>query len=244
MSDGKILITGTNGGVGQFIAHYLLSQGERNIVCHYRSENERVQSLLKKFDLDPAKHSIQADLIDETSVLNMANTIKEKSGHINRLVNVAGSSSNAMSWKMTKVDFMKVIEDSLLTTFLCSKAFIPDMRESKFGRIINFSSIVGFSGMPGASHYAAAKAGLVGFTKSLSLELANKNITVNALALGYFNAGLIDSVSKDLQTEIIKKIPANRFGEEQDVGSAVKFLLSDEAQFLTGQVIHLNGGQY
>ena len=244
MSDGMILITGTNGGVGQFIAHYLLTQGERNIICHYRSENERVQNLLKEFDLDPSKHSIQADLVDESSVTNMANVLKEKFGGVDRLVNVAGSSSNAMSWKMSRNDFMRVIEDSLLTSFLCSKAFIPDMREKKFGRIINFSSIVGFSGMPGASHYAAAKAGLVGLTKSLSLELANKNITVNALALGYFNAGLIDSVSKDLQAEIIKKIPSNRFGEEQDVGSAVKYLLSKEAQFLTGQVIHLNGGQY
>lgn len=244
MSNEMVLITGTNGGVGQFVAHYLLSQGERNIVCHYRSENDRVHSLLKKFDLDPTKHSINANLIDETSVLAMANTIKDNFGGVDRLVNVAGSSSNAMSWKMSKNDFMRVIEDSLLTTFLCSKAFIPDMREKKFGRIINFSSIVGSTGMPGASHYAAAKAGLMGYTKSLALELANKNITVNALALGYFNAGLIDSVSKDLQAEIIKKIPVNRFGEEQDVGSAVKFLLSPEAQFLTGQVIHLNGGQF
>ena len=244
MSEGMVLITGTNGGVGQFVANYLLSQGERNIVCHYRSENDRVLSLLKKYDLDPAKHSINANLIDEMSVQAMAKTIKDNFGGVNRLVNVAGSSSNAMSWKMSKDDFMKVVEDSLLTTFLCSKTFIPDMRENKFGRIINFSSIVGSTGMPGASHYAAAKAGLMGFTKSLSLELANKNITVNALALGYFNAGLIDSVSKDLQAEIIKKIPANRFGEEQDIGAAVKYILSAEAQFLTGQVIHLNGGQY
>lgn len=238
------LITGTNGGVGQFVAHYLLSQGERNIICHYRSENDRVLNLLKEFDLDPAKHAINANLVDESSVQNMANKITENFGGVSRLVNVAGSSSNAMSWKMSKEDFMRVVEDSLLTTFLCCKTFVPDMRENKFGRIVNFSSIVGSSGMPGASHYAAAKAGVMGFTKSLSLELANKNITVNALALGYFNAGLIDSVSKDLQAEIIKKIPANRFGEEQDVGSAVKYLLSPEAQFLTGQVIHLNGGQY
>lgn len=244
MSEKMTLITGTNGGVGQFVAHYLLSQGERNIICHYRSENDRVLNLLKEFDLDPAKHAINANLVDESSVQNMANKITENFGGVSRLVNVAGSSSNAMSWKMSKEDFMRVVEDSLLTTFLCCKTFVPDMRENKFGRIVNFSSIVGSSGMPGASHYAAAKAGVMGFTKSLSLELANKNITVNALALGYFNAGLIDSVSKDLQAEIIKKIPANRFGEEQDVGSAVKYLLSPEAQFLTGQVIHLNGGQY
>lgn len=244
MSNGTILITGANGGIGQFISHYLLSQGERNIVCHYRTENDHILSLLKKFDLDLTLHSIDADLTNESSIQVMYETISKRCGSVDRLINVAGSSSNAMSWKMSKSDFMTVIENNLLTAFLCSKIFIPDMREKQFGRIINFSSVVGFSGMPGASHYSAAKAGLIGLTKSLSLELANKNITVNALALGYFSTGLIESVPKDLQNEIVKKIPMNRFGNEQDIGAAVKYLLSPEAQFITGQVLHLNGGQY
>ena len=162
MNEGMILITGTNGGVGQYIANYLLSQGERNIICHYRSENDRVLNLLKKYDLEPSKHSVQADLVKEDSVIKMAQQIKNNNFTVDRLVNVAGSSSNAMSWKMSKEEFMRIVEDSMLTTFLCSKTFIPDMRENKFGRIINFSSIVGSTGMPGASHYAAAKAGVMG----------------------------------------------------------------------------------
>ncbi len=244
MSEGIILITGANGGIGQFVTHYLLSQGLRNIICHYRHENDLVKTLLKKFDLDPLKHSMEANLVEEFSVQIMADSIKKQGKFVSGLVNIAGSSSNGMSWKMSKTDFMTVIEDNLLTTFLCSKIFLPEMRENKFGRIINFSSIVGLSGMPGASHYAAAKAGIIGLTKSISQEVANKNITVNALALGYFSTGLIDSVPRPIQEEIIKKIPMNRFGDEEDVGSAVKYLLSPEAKFMTGQVIHLNGGQY
>lgn len=244
MSEGMILITGANGGIGQFVADYLLTQGARNIVCHYRSNNDKVQSLLNKFDLDPVEYSIKADLVDELSIQSMGNTIKEKFGGVSRLVNVAGSSNNAMSWKMSKNEFMKVIDDNLLSSFLCSKVFIPEMRERKFGRIINFSSIVGFTGMPGASHYCAAKAGLIGLTKSLALELAPKGVTVNSIALGYFNAGLIESVSPELQIEIKKKIPMSRFGDQQDIGAAVTYLLSPESQFYTGQVMHLNGGQF
>lgn len=244
MSQGMTLITGSNGGIGQFVSRYLLEKGFRNLVFHYRSANDDISALVKEFDLDPSLHIFEADLTDEASVQRMAESIKTRFGHVSSVVNIAGSSTNALSWKMSKDDFVKVVQNNLLTSFLCTKVFIPDMRENKFGRIINFSSIVGFTGMPGASHYAAAKAGLIGLTKSLALELAPKGITVNALALGYFNAGLIDDVSPELQGEIKKKIPMGRFGEEKDIGAAVVYLLSAESQFYTGQVMHLNGGQF
>ncbi|MBC7458137.1 MAG: SDR family oxidoreductase [Bdellovibrionaceae bacterium] len=244
MDNGMILITGANGGIGQFVMRHLLASDSRNIICHYRGENENIYNLLKEFDLDPQKHAFCADLVDEQSIQTMSSEISKHHSHVSGLLNVAGSSTNAMSWKMTKAEFMKVVEDNLLSAFLCSKFFIPDMRAKGFGRIINFSSVVGFTGMPGASHYSAAKAGLLGLTKSLALELAPKGITVNAVALGYFNAGLINDVSNTLQEEIKKKIPMNRFGEMQDVGAAVKYLLSTESQFYTGQVMHLNGGQF
>jgi 3-oxoacyl-[acyl-carrier protein] reductase len=244
MKDSAILITGANGGVGQFVAKYLLEKGHRNIVCHFRSKNENADQLLKSFDLNPDIHMVKADLSDENSIGEMAAKIKSNFTFVEKVVNVAGSSSNCMSWKMSKSDFMRIIEDNLLSSFLCSKAFIPEMRENKRGRIINFSSIVGFTGVAGASHYCAAKAGLVGLTKSLSLELASKAITVNAIALGYFNAGLLDSVPADMKQEIQKRIPVGRFGSERDIGSAVEFLLGDSAEFLTGQVLHLNGGQF
>jgi 3-oxoacyl-[acyl-carrier protein] reductase len=239
-----ILITGANGGIGQHILRYLLSHGERQIVCHYRGNHESIKNTLREFGLDIAHHAYQADLTEEHSVQSMAERINAEHGMVTRLVNVAGSSSNGMSWKLSKDDFTRVLENNLVTTFLCCKHFVPTMRENRFGRIINFSSIVGFSGIAGAAHYAAAKAGLVGFTKSLALELAGHGITANAVALGYFNTGMINSVPETMQDEIRKKIPVGRFGELEDVGGAVSYLIGKDSSFMTGQVLHLNGGQF
>lgn len=244
MTNGVVLITGANGGIGQHVARYLLERGERNIACHFRGERDKVDALLQEFDLDPALHAVQASLTDETSVQAMMDGLLSTFESVDRLVNVAGSSTNAMSWKLSRDDFSRVIEDSLLTTFLCCKHLIPSMREARFGRIVNVSSIVGFTGIAGASHYAAAKAGLIGFTKSIALELASRGITANAIALGYFDAGLIDSVPEAMQAEVRTRIPLGRFGTKSDVGAAVSYLLGDDSAFLTGQVLHLNGGQY
>ncbi len=242
--DRVTLITGANGGVGGFIASHLLSQGHRNLVMHYRGPNQNIAALCKKYELPLEKQSVAADLTNESDVQNMVEAVHRNFGPIECLANVAGVSKNAMSWKISKQEFSEVIEGNLMTAFLCSRAVIPAMREGKFGRIVNFSSIVGFTGIAGASHYCAAKAGLIGLTKALAAELASKGITVNAVALGYFNAGLIDSVPEEMRAEIKKKIPLNRFGELTDIGSAIKYLFSDEASFYTGQVLHLNGGQY
>ena len=244
MSKGMILVTGANGGVGQHIVRYFLERGERDIICHYRNERDQIDNTLKEFDLDPAKHAVQCELSNEDATISMAATLQNEFGSINRLINVAGSSTNAMHWKLGLSDFTKVINDSLLTSFLCCKAFTPNMREDRYGRIINISSIVGFTGIAGASHYAAAKSGIVGFTKSIALELASRNVTANVLALGYFDSGLINTVPIDMQIELKKRIPAGRLGSKSDIGAAIAYLLCDEASFLTGQVIHLNGGQY
>ena len=244
MARGSVLVTGANGGVGQHIARFLLENGERGLICHYRGDRERVDGLLREFDLDPASHAVQADLTDEQSVAAMFASARDAGAPVSRLVNVAGSSSNAMSWKISRDEFSRVIDDSLLTTFLCCKHAIPSMREARFGRIVNISSIVGFTGVVGAAHYAAAKAGLIGFTKSVALEVASRGVTANAIALGYLDAGLIHSVPEDMQVEIRGRIPAGRFGGKADVGAAVRYLLGDDSNFYTGQVLHLNGGQY
>ena len=239
-----ILVTGANGGIGQHIIRHLLMCDHRDIVCHYRSDHALVDRTLQEFGLDPARHAYQADLTDERSVELMADRIGNDHAPVTRLVNVAGSSSNSMSWKLSKEDFMRVLENNLLTTFLSCKAFVPAMRENRFGRIVNFSSIVAFTGIAGAAHYAAAKSGLVGFTKSLALELAGRGITANAVALGYFNTGLINSVPEAMQEEIRQRIPMARFGDQQDVGSTVGYLIGKDSSFMTGQVMQLNGGQY
>ena len=244
MNQDVILITGSNGGVGSRLVKYLLDSGARNLACHYRSGRERVAETLRQSGLDPETHLFQAELTDEAQVKSMRLQIERRLGSVTSLVNVAGASTNGVSWKLSLAAFMDIVNSNLVSAFLCSREFIPSMRERSWGRIINFSSIVGFTGVAGASHYCAAKAGLVGLTKALALELANKNITVNAIALGYFSFGLINDVPAELQAQIRARIPVGRFGEANDIGSTVKLLLDEESAFLTGQVVHLNGGQF
>ncbi len=237
-----ILITGSNGGIGLAITDYLLKKGHRNLACHYRTGSDKIKALLTSFDLDHAKHLFQADLTNESEIKLMNSEIATKLGFVSTLVNVAGMSTNVMSWKMTKEQFLDVINNNLVSTFLCSKEFIPSMRNESWGRIINFSSVVGSTGVVGASHYCAAKAGIEGFSKALSLELINKNITVNTIALGYFQYGLIDDVPAGMQESLKERIPAKRFGNGHDIGSMVHFLSEEDSSYLTGQVLHLNGG--
>lgn len=239
-----ILVTGTNGGIGKMVVSHLLNMGHKNIICHYRSAKNEISDILLKHDLNPNEFCFQAELNDEDSVQKMGAEIRSRHGFVGAVVNIAGASSNSMSWKLSKKDFMKTIEDNLLSAFLCSREFIPDMREKQFGKIVNFSSVVGATGVIGAAHYCSAKAGIIGLTKALSKELAPKNISVNAIALGYFNAGLIESVPEQMKIEMLQNIPLKRFGEQSDIGGLVNYLLNGESNYISGQVLHLNGGMY
>jgi len=239
---GYILLTGAGGGLGTALLDDLLTRGYENIVCQYRRRNEQLFGVYRKHGLQPENHCFPAELTDENAVSGLRMWANERFGTIWGLLNLAGGSSNGMSWKLSVSEFMDIINANLTSTFICSKIFIPDLRAAKGGRIINFSSVVGFSGVAGASAYCAAKAGLVGFTKSVALELASSDITVNALALGYFNYGLINSVPSSLQEEIVGRTPLKRFGQANELGGMVSYLLSEDAAFTTGQVIHINGG--
>lgn len=243
-SKGYILITGAGSGIGLSIVETLLSGGYTQIICQYRNRSNELFDLLKKFNLSFETHTFKAELTEEDDIVKMNEFGKKNFGYVYALINVAGASTNSMSWKISKEDFIKVINANLLSAFLCSKEFIPQMREQGIGRIINFSSIVGFTGTVGSAHYCAAKAGILGLSKALSLELAPKNITVNTIALGYFDRGLINDVSLELQEEIKSKTPIKRFGQANEVGSLVKYILNLDAEFTTGQVFHINGGLY
>jgi len=243
-SERAILLTGANGGLGSALATYLLECGHRNLalVCH--QETHEVEAILEKYGLDPSKHCFAAELTDESSVSSLRASVEKQFPGVYAVVNVAGGSTNALSWKMTAREFRSVLDQNLLSAFLCSKEFIPSMRSAASGRIVFCSSVTAFSGAVGTAHYSAAKAGLIGLTKTLALELAPKNITVNAFALGYLEFGLIHHLSEDLQEQVKSRVPVKRFGTGPEVGGALRFLLSQEGAFTTGQTIHLNGGLY
>lgn len=238
------LLTGSNGGIGLAVAEHLLGRGHRSLAFHYRSSSDKIADCLKRFDLDPKRHLFKANLSDESDVAQLRASVEQSLGPVWGLVNIAGGSSNSMSWKTSLADFRKVLDDNLTSTFLTCREFIPSMRQAGSGRIINVSSVVASTGAVGASHYCAAKGAINSYTKALSLELASKNITANALALGYFQYGLINQVNEQLQAEIKERIPMKRFGTGTDVGGYIRFLLSEESAFTTGQVIHINGGQF
>lgn len=241
---GGIVITGASGGIGSQLTDYLIRTGTRDIVCQYRSSPDPLLSVLSQHGMDPLKHSFRADLTDEGEVRALAAFAQENLGRVWGTINLAGASENGLSWKLTKNAFSKIIDANLLTTFLVCKEFIPSMRAAAGGRIINVSSVIAFTGIVGASHYCAAKAGIVGFTKAIAAELAGKNITANSLALGYFKYGLIEDVPADMLDQILARVPVKRLGTIEEIGGIVRYLLDESSAFTTGQVMHVNGGLY
>lgn len=244
MISGVTLVTGTNGGLGCRIVDCLLGNGVENIACHYRSESDAISEVLASHNLDPEQYLFKAELTNEEEVQAMREGIEAKHGVVTNLVNIAGGSTNGVSWKLSVEDFQKVMDMNLTSTFISCKEFIPGMRQNGYGRIINTSSVVGSTGVPGASHYCAAKAAILGYSKSIALELVNKNITVNTLSLGYFDTGLIHDVPPEIQEQIKAQIPMKRFGEAKEIASTIMYLLHQDAGYTTGQVLHINGGLY
>ena len=243
MTSSTVLVTGSNGGLGSALVGNLLSQGIQNIACHYRSDKKRISSILEQYGLSPAEHCFRAELTNQEEVFVMRAEIEERMGAVTTLINIAGGSTNGMSWKLSKQDFIHVIDMNLTTTFLACQAFIPGMRRLGFGRIINVSSVVADIGAVGASHYAAAKAGINGLSRSLAIELIDKGITVNVMSLGYFDAGIIDTIPPALTAKIVSTIPAGRLGDcSSEIGALVRYLMSNESGYMTGQVLRLNGG--
>lgn len=241
---GAIVISGASGGIGLALVEELLSKRIFNIACQYRTRKTQLFQTFLKYGLCPEEHCFQADLTQETDLARFRRQVNTRFKTTWAIVNLAGSSSNSMSWNLTKEAFTKVIDNNLTSTFLLSREFIPQLRRQCKGRIINISSIVAFSGVKGASHYSAAKAGIVGLTRSLAVELAQKKITVNVVALGYFGYGLINDVPIEVRNKLELDIPMKRFGRIQDFSSILMNLLSEESEYITGQVFHVNGGLY
>jgi NAD(P)-dependent dehydrogenase (short-subunit alcohol dehydrogenase family) len=240
---GLVLFTGSNGGIGLNTIECFLKDGKSNFVCHYKSSKVQIEQLLKKYEINPVGRLFEADLSQEEQVTRLREQIEAAQGPVWGVVNFAGASTNAMSWKMTLEDFRFVMDANLTSTFLMTREFVSGMRQRGNGRLVNTSSIVAHQGVAGASHYCAAKAGIEGYSRAVAVEVANKGITVNALALGYFEYGLIEQVPPSLLEGITESIPLKRLGKANEIKGLLDYLLSPDSNFVTGQIFHLNGGQ-
>lgn len=239
-----VLITGASGAIGGELSKYF---AERNydIILHCNSHLEKLKKLkdeINKFDVN---YLIQkSDVTKEKDVKEMFSIIEKRFSRLDVLVNNAGIHIDRPIWKMPIEDWDKVINVNLTGTFLSSKFAVPLMKKNNFGRIINVSSVVGQRGEFGTSNYAASKSGLFGFTKTLAREVAKYNITANTVVLGYFSIGIINDVPKDMQKKLKSVIPVKRFGEPKELCSLIYYLSSEDAGYITGQTIGINGGYY
>lgn len=236
------LITGSSRGIGKQIAIKLAKNGY-NIVVNYVNKNEEVEKTieeLKQFGVEVLE--AQGDISNYEQSEKIVNLVIEKFGQIDVLVNNAGVTKDMLIMRMKKEDFTKVIDVNLVGTFNITKNVIPHMMKKRTGRIINISSVVGISGNAGQCNYAASKAGIIGFTKSLAKELASRNILVNAVAPGFIETNMTDVLQENVKEEIKKQIPLKRIGKAEDVANAVYFLTSEESSYITGQVLQVDGG--
>lgn len=236
------LITGATRGIGKQIA-ITLAQAGYDIAINYRKENEELENTKQEIEQTGAKClTLQGDVSNYEDCEKIAKQIIEEYGKIDVLVNNAGITKDTLLMRMKKEDFEDVINVNLVGTFNMTKNIIPYMMKNRTGRIINISSVVGISGNAGQANYAASKAGIIGFTKSLAKEVGSRNILVNSIAPGFIQTAMTDVLKEEIKEEIAKTIPLKRMGKAQDVANLVKFLASEESSYITGQVIHVDGG--
>jgi NAD(P)-dependent dehydrogenase (short-subunit alcohol dehydrogenase family) len=242
--DKVVLVTGSSRGLGKEIATGFAEEGA-NVVINYSNSEVEASSLSKKINSQYRECiSIKADVTKIQEVEKMFSQIVNIFGKIDILVNNAAIYEDSTVWNMSEETWKNVIETDLNGVFYCTKYAISQMRKNNFGRVISISSVVGQTGGFGVSNYSAAKAGLFGFTKSVSKEVARNNITVNAVALGFMDAGMLKRLPDKIQKTILEQIPMRRWGKPEELVSSLKFLASDEASYITGQILNVNGGYY
>ncbi len=244
-STGKVaLITGANGALGHAIALRLLEDGWR-LALHFRTRGEEASRLADQIRGAGGECCVvQGDVRVAEDVVRMVAEVNRALGPISLLVNNAGVVRDRMLWKQTEEDWDTVVDTSLKGAWLMARASIDSMRERRWGRVVNISSIVGAMGNLGQTNYAAAKAGLLGLTRSLAREVARANITVNAICPGFMDSPMVAGVPEEAKRQLLEKIPLGRFGEREAVGEGVAFLAGRGGDYITGQVLHINGGMY
>jgi 3-oxoacyl-[acyl-carrier protein] reductase len=237
------IVTGASQGIGEAIALDLFEQGAEVILVDIQEQklNDVVQKILDKGGKAAA---YVVDVSQSEQVAQIIQTMIQNHGTIHHLVNNAGITRDNLLMRMKEDDWDLVMAVNLKGVFNFSKSLIRHMISNRYGRIVNISSVVGLMGNPGQTNYSASKAGVAGFTKSLAREVASKGITVNAVAPGYIETSMTDNLPEATRNQFFNFIPMRRFGTPQEVAHVVRFLLSDDAAYLTGQVININGGMY
>lgn len=236
------LVTGGSRGIGKAIALELAKNGY-DIVVNYRSGNDELDALKKEIENNDVKClMIKADVSKLIECEEMTKKVMEELGSIDCLVNNAGITKDNLILRMSEEEFDSVINVNLKGTFNVTKSVSPIMVKQRHGRIINLASVVGVVGNAGQSNYAASKAGIIGFTKSLAKELASRNILVNAIAPGFIDTDMTKVLSDDVKENINKQIPLKRMGTAEEIAKVVNFLASDDSSYITGQVINIDGG--
>lgn len=235
-------ITGATRGIGRAIALELAKEGY-NIALNYRTENEALETLKKEIsELGVECYPVQGDVSKAEDSERMTKEIIEHFEQIDVLVNNAGITKDKLIQRMKEEEFTDVINVNLVGTFNITKNVIKYMTKKRYGKIINISSVVGISGNAGQSNYAASKAGIIGFTKSIAKELASRNVTANAVAPGFIQTDMTNVLKDEIKEAIEGTIPLKRLGTAEDVAKVVKFLASDDSNYITGQVINVDGG--
>ncbi|PKB64362.1 MAG: 3-oxoacyl-[acyl-carrier-protein] reductase [SAR202 cluster bacterium Io17-Chloro-G2] len=236
------LVTGASRGIGAVIACRLAQAGIRVGVNFHSSEKAARQVVNDIIATGGEALLIEGDVSLEEPAAAVVKQAFDRWGRIDILVNNAGIHRDRLLVRMGSDDWDQVMDVNLKGAFLCTKYVMPHLIRQRAGRIVNISSVVGLSGNPGQANYAAAKAGLIGFTKSVAREVASRNITVNALAPGYITTGMVEDLPEETQKQILSRIPMGRFGAAEDVAQAVQFLCSEGAGYITGQVLTIDGG--
>lgn len=242
LQDKVAIVTGASRGIGQAIALELAKKGA-NVVVNYANNTEKAEEVVRQIEATGSNAlSIKADIRDENQMKDLVKEVVQTFGQIDILVNNAGVTNDNLIMRMKEEAFDEVVATNLKGAFICTKAVARHMMKQKSGKIINVASIVGVTGNPGQANYAAAKSGVIGLTKTTAQEFASRNILVNAVAPGFITTEMTDALSDEQTNDMLNMIPLNRLGKSEDVAKVVRFLASDDANYITGQTIQIDGG--
>lgn len=236
------VVTGASRGIGRAIALQLASQGAK-VVVNYSGSAQKAEQVVAEIVANGGEAiAVQANVADTDSVQQLMKTAIDTYGSLDILVNNAGITRDNLLMRMKDDEWDDVINTNLKGVFLCTKAVSRQMMKQRAGRIINISSIVGVAGNAGQANYVAAKAGVIGLTKTTAQELASRNILVNAIAPGFITTEMTDGLPEELKEAMLKQIPLAKLGQPEDIAKAVAFFASDSANYITGQTLHIDGG--